>query len=87
MRRLMALALAAWMLATLPVLACPNCKESVASSGDSSGEDDPLREAKAYNWSIYFMLAVPYGLLGTFGFVGYRLYRSAHRPATSAGQS
>lgn len=61
------------------VLACPNCKEAVASSGDQSGEDDPLREARAYNSSILFMLAVPYTMLGAGGIVGYRMYRSAQK--------
>jgi hypothetical protein len=41
-----------------------------ASSGQ--GDDDPLQEAKAYNWSIYLMLAVPYGLFGGFGWFVYR---------------
>jgi hypothetical protein len=43
----------------------------VASSSGQEG-DDPLAEAKAYNWSIYLMLAVPYGLLGGFGWFVYR---------------
>ncbi len=41
-----------------------------ASSGQ--GDDDPLAEAKAYNLSIYLMLAVPYGLLGGLGWFVYR---------------
>ncbi len=41
-----------------------------ASSGQ--GDDDPLQEAKAYNWSIYLMLVVPYGLLSGFGWFVYR---------------
>lgn len=87
MRRWLALTFMAFLIAAMPAAACPNCKESVTSSGDMSGEDDPLREAKAYNWSIYLMLAVPYGLLGTFGFMSYRMYRAAHRPVDIAGQS
>ena len=71
------------LLAFAPVtLACPNCKEAVAASGDS--DDDPYREARAYNNSIYFMLGVPYTLLGIGGVIGYRMYRSSrqYRPAT-----
>ncbi len=41
-----------------------------ASSGQ--GDDDPLQEAKAYNSSIYLMLAMPYALLGGFGWFVYR---------------
>ena len=41
-----------------------------AASGQEG--DDPLAEAKAYNWSIYLMLAVPYGLFGGFGWFVYR---------------
>jgi hypothetical protein len=43
----------------------------VAASSGQEG-DDPLQEAKAYNSSIYLMLAVPYGLLGGFGWFVYR---------------
>lgn len=60
------------------VLGCPNCKEAVAASGDPA-DGDPLREARAYNNSIYFMLAVPYSLLGVGTLVGYRMYRSQRR--------
>lgn len=68
------------MAAASVAWACPNCKEAVASAGDN--EDDPFRESRAYNYSIYFMLAVPYSLLGGGGFVAYRMYRSARkRPA------
>jgi hypothetical protein len=66
------------MIAAAPAaLACPNCKEAVAAAGDQ--DDDPYREARAYNNSIYFMLAVPYTLLGAGGVVGYRMYRSSRR--------
>jgi hypothetical protein len=43
----------------------------VSSSSGQEG-DDPLAEAKAYNWSIYLMLGVPYGILGGFGWFVYR---------------
>jgi hypothetical protein len=40
----------------------------------SSSEDgsDPLREARAYNHSIYLMLAMPYLLVG---FLGFKIYQ------------
>ena len=82
MGRFLSLTIVALLWLAPAVVACPNCKEAVASAGDQSGDDDPFREAKAYNWSIYFMLAVPYTLLGTAGLVGYRYYRQA-RPCRS----
>jgi len=65
-------------------LACPNCKEAITAAGDEA-DGDPLREARAYNNSIYLMLAVPYALLGSMGLAGYRMYRSGRRcgPPTS----
>lgn len=72
------LALAAGLCWTVPAFACPNCKEAVESSGETDA-DDPLRESRAYNTSIYFMLSVPYGILGIAGLYGYRVYRANHR--------
>lgn len=40
-----------------------------------SGEEDPFKEARAYNTSILFMLCMPYLLLGTAGFMAYRCIR------------
>ena len=68
------------LVAPATVLACPNCKDAVeATSSESNGDDDPFREAKAYNRSIYLMVSMPYLILGTVGIIGYRSYRSAHR--------
>jgi hypothetical protein len=44
------------------------------TSGSES--DDPLREARAYNNSIYLMVAMPYLLFGLISFGVYRGYRS-----------
>lgn len=75
MRRLAsAVVLTAILFAAAPAKACPNCKEA-ASAAIEEG-DDPLREARAYNQSIYFMLSVPYAILG---FAGLYWYRHAHR--------
>ncbi len=41
--------------------------------------DDPLQEARAYNQSIYLMVAMPYGLLGIISFLVYRGYRIARK--------
>jgi len=41
-------------------VACPNCKEAVsASASEAAGMAD------GYNWSVVFMLTVPFSLLGT----------------------
>lgn len=51
--------------------ACPLCREAVANS--SGAEDtDQMREARAYNNSIYIMVGMPYILVGGFGFAIYR---------------
>jgi hypothetical protein len=42
------------------VLACPNCKEAVASQ-----DGDAMRLANGYSWSIILMIAMPFSLLGT----------------------
>jgi hypothetical protein len=42
------------------VLACPNCKEAVASQ-----DGDALRLANGYSWSILLMIGMPFTLLGT----------------------
>ena len=40
-------------------------------------EDDPLREARAYNRSIYLFVGMPYLLLGSVGFLIYRKVKAA----------
>lgn len=64
------------MAVSAPALACPNCKEAVAASDDEDLADDPFREARAWNNSIYVMLAVPYTMLGVVGFYGYRTLKA-----------
>ena len=49
-----------------------------------SDGDDPLQEARAYNNSIYLMVAMPYVLLGTVGFMIYRGYK---KNAAGSGKS
>jgi len=41
--------------------------------------DDPLQEARAYNQSIYLMVAMPYGMLGAISFMVYRGYKTAQK--------
>ena len=40
-------------------LACPNCKEAVTSS-----EGQVASASMGYNWSVVFMLCVPFSMLG-----------------------
>ena len=44
----------------------------MTSSGPEDADEDPLKEARAYNSSILFMVTVPYVVLGTAGFLVYR---------------
>jgi hypothetical protein len=68
-----------------PVLACPACQDAVIN-GSGKDDDDPMREARAYNQSIYLMVAVPYGTLGTLGLLVYRGYRTAFKKALAEQQ-
>ena len=42
------------------------------NTASSSEDNDPQREARAYNHSIYIMVAMPYLLLGAVGLLIYR---------------
>jgi hypothetical protein len=47
-------------------------------------DEDPLKEARAYNNSILFMVTVPYVILGTGGFLVYRGLNRAKLQAAKA---
>jgi hypothetical protein len=51
------------------------------NTSSSSEDDDPLREARAYNQSIYLMVAMPYVLFGALGFMVYRGIKTAQKNA------
>jgi hypothetical protein len=55
--------------------ACPNCKEAVSLQ---RGEVASLSEG--YNWSVLFMLVVPFSLIGTGAFVVHRAVRRGELP-------
>ncbi len=55
--------------------ACPNCKEAVTLQ---SGEATDL--ASGYNWSVLFMLAVPFSMFGTGAFMVHRAVRRGSLP-------
>jgi len=46
------------------VRACPNCKEAVAAQ-----PNEVAAMKNGYNWSVLFMIAVPFSLLGTGAFM------------------
>ena len=65
-------------LLTLPLLAapasaCPNCKEAVAAQ-----PSDVANTARGYNWSVMFMVTMPFTLLSTGALV---VARAAKRGA------
>jgi len=43
-----------------PAVGCPNCKEAVSAS-----DSEAASTSSGYNWSVLFMLAVPFSLFGT----------------------
>lgn len=44
--------------------ACPNCKEAV-----SAQPGDLARMANGYNWSVMFMIGVPFSIFGAGAFM------------------
>lgn len=62
------------MLVATDAFACPTCKDVLA-------DDDPLSQARAagYFYSILFMMAMPFVLIGTFGGAAYLSIRRARQ--------
>jgi hypothetical protein len=62
---LKAVGAAALILATLTASAsaCPNCKEAV-----NLQDGEVANMSSGYNWSVLFMLVVPFSMLGTGAF-------------------
>jgi len=56
----------------LDLLACPNCKEALAS--DTAGGGDVV---SGFFWSILFMMSMPFAILGTFSSYMYYEVRKA----------
>jgi hypothetical protein len=55
--------------------ACPNCKEAVSLQ---DGEAASL--SNGYNWSVMFMLVVPFSMMGTGAFVIHRAVKRGTLP-------
>ena len=64
------------MLACGPsATACPNCKEAVSlQSGEQASQAD------GYNWSVMFMLIVPFSMMGTGAFAIHRAVKRGSLP-------
>ena len=80
MRRFIVIAILALLPAiAIPVDACPNCKDSVATgASDASGMGDASGGLPGgFNASIYIMLTA---FAGVLGFVGFTLYRGVRGP-------
>jgi hypothetical protein len=56
-------------------MACPNCKEAVSLQGS-----EVANVASGYNWSVVFMLAVPFSMLGAGVFMVNRAVRRGLLP-------
>jgi uncharacterized paraquat-inducible protein A len=69
---LIALALVLVCLIASVAAACPNCKEGLAQV-DPQGQS----VAAGYYYSILFMMAMPFAILGTFGSLAYLSIRRA----------
>jgi hypothetical protein len=55
--------------------ACPNCKEAV-----NLDAGEVANMSSGYNWSVVFMLAVPFTMLGTGAFLVRRAVKSGVLP-------
>lgn len=61
--------------------ACPGCKQALAE-GDSG-----QNVAKGYFWSILFMMAMPFTIVGTFGTCAYFQIRRARSQAEGLAEA
>jgi len=55
--------------------ACPNCKEAVSATSTEAAN-----MADGFNWSVMFMLSVPFSLLGTGAFMVRRAVKNGSFP-------
>ena len=67
------------LLTATDVFACPTCKDGIA-------ESDPASQAQAagYFYSILFMMAMPFVIIGTFGGAAYLSIKRAREQQTIA---
>ncbi len=58
-----------------PAAACPNCKEAV-----SLAPGEQANVASGYNWSVVFMLVVPFSMMSTGAFMVRRSVKNGSLP-------
>ena len=77
---LIAMAVVLVLLIASVAAACPTCKEGLA-------QNDPHGQSLAagYYYSILFMMAMPFAILGTFGSLAYLSIRRARKSAEDTG--
>lgn len=73
------LALALIVVVAPAIQSCPLCKEAIPEAADGQNDYDPVRQSLAYNYSIYFMLGVPFALASAMGLYLYRQCRRVDR--------
>jgi hypothetical protein len=80
------LAVALTFTLSAPLVACPLCKEGIpeAGRGEEDGHD-PDRLSKAYNYSIFAFIGVPFMFTGLLGYGMYRIHRNETAKPPCAG--
>ncbi len=75
------LVIAVVLMTATDVLACPTCKDGLA-------ESDPVSQAQArgFFYSILFMMAMPFVILGTFGSAAYFSIKKAKEQQAAAAK-
>lgn len=73
-------------LLSMPAGACPACKDAVAQPGEGASQDGQTqaRVAAGYNWSILFMIAAPFTVVGG---IGAGFYFALRKPDAVAAQA
>jgi len=69
------LALSLGLVTTSAATACPNCKEAVAAQ-----PSEAAGMARGYNYSVLFMVAMPFTLLGAGAFMVTRAVKRGALP-------
>ena len=69
--KLLLIVIAAFLVFERTASACPLCKEAIAKMGE-------IWLSLGFNWSIYFMILVPFVLVASFGGALYINYRKQH---------
>ena len=79
---LLAMVLALVLLLASVAAACPTCKDGLA-------QNDPHGQSLAagYYYSILFMMAMPFAILGTFGSLAYLSIRRAQKQQSRGVES